>query len=240
MRRRTLITVATFLLVGACGGGGDNTGSSGTTTVSPQDVSVPLQTAVANETNSGMSANFAVSGTVDNVPVSGSGTLTDAPAVATTLNSVPVLETTETVTDTIVQNGTSAQASETTKIFRDPNTFAEVSEDRGGTVVDFPPYTVPASVKPGDGGVLVIGKLFSDSNRTTQIGTVQISFSVVANTSDSALVTFSETDFDNNNVQTAEYDRTFEVDSKGKPKHVKDKVKGKQNGHQVDVEDDDD
>ncbi len=71
MRRRTLITVASLLLVGACGGGGDNTGSSATTTVSPQDVSVPLQTAVANEANSGMSAHFAISGTVDNVPVSG-------------------------------------------------------------------------------------------------------------------------------------------------------------------------
>ncbi|WP_011296120.1 hypothetical protein [Cupriavidus necator] len=239
MRRRTLTTVASLMLVGACGGN-DNTGGSATTTISPQDVSVPLQTAVANEANSGMSINFAISGTVDNVPVSGSGTLTDTPAVATTLKGVPVLETTETVTDTIVQNGTSAQASETMKIFRDPNTFAEVSEDRGGPVVDFPPYTIPASVKPGDGGVLVIGKLSSDDSRTTQIGTVQIAFSVAANTSDSVLVTFSETDLDNNNVQTAEDDRTFEVDSKGKPKHVKDKVKGKHNGHQEDVEEDDD
>lgn len=117
-----------------------------------------------------------------------------------------------------------------------------VSEDRGGPVIDFPPYTIPASVKPGDGGVLIIGTLFSDSSRTSQIGTVQISFSVAVNTAtaDTFLVTFTEIDFDNNNVQTDERDRTFKVDTKGNFKHVKDKIKGKHNGHQKDVEEDDD
>jgi len=229
------------MLLGACGGGGDGSETSSTTVVSPQDVSIPLQTAVANETKSGMSTNFAVSGTVDGAPATGSGTLTDAPAVTTTLNGSTVLETTETVTDTVVQNGAPPiQASGTTEIFRDPTTFAEVGEIRGGPVVDFPTYTIPPSAKPGDGGVLVIGKEFSDESRLTQTGTVQISYGVAADTSDAALVTITETDFDNNNNQTAEDDRTFEVDTKGNPKHIKDKVKGKQNGHQEDVEFDDD
>lgn len=241
MRTGILISVASSILLGACGGGGGD--DSAAVSMSSQNVSVPLQTVVANEVTSGMSASFTVTGTVDNVPVTGTGTLTDAPAVATTLNGAPVFETTETVTDTITENGAPPiHESETTKIFRDPNTFATVSEDRGGPVIDFPPYTIPVSVKPGDGGVLIIGTLFSDSSRTNQIGTVQISFSVAVNTADSGtvLVTFSETEFDNNNVQTDKSDRTFKVDAKGNFKHVKDKIKGKHNGHQKDVEEDDD
>ncbi|WP_254776132.1 hypothetical protein [Ralstonia sp. 25mfcol4.1] len=207
--------------------------------MSPQDVSVPLQTAVANVVMGGMSVNFSISGTADNVAVTGNGTLTDTPGVTTTLNGTTVVETTETMTDTIVLNGTSEQATETMEIFRNPDTFAEVSEDRGGTVVDFPPYTYPASVKPGDGGTLATGKMFSDNTRTNQTGTVELSYSVDPDTSSSVLVTLKEKDFDSNSVQAAEDDRTFEVDTKGKPKHVKDKVKGKHNGHQVDIEDDD-
>jgi len=227
------------MLLGACGGGDDNTGSS--TAISPQDVSVPLQVAVANEVTAGMSTNFAVTGTVDSVPVTGSGTLTDAPAVGATFNGGIALDTKETVTDTITESGMPpAQASTTTDIFRDPTTFAVVGENRGGPVVDFPPYTIPASVKPGDGGVLAIGKEFSDSSMSNQTGTVQLSFGTAADTSDAVQVTFTETDFDNNNVQTAEDDRTFEVDTQGKSKHIKDKVMGKQNGHQENVEFDDD
>jgi len=109
----------------------------------------------------------------------------------------------------------SAPFSVATTIFRNPATFAEISEDLGGQVVDFPDYSYPSMVKAGDSATLVTGTAFSSSARTTKIGTVTRSYSVAADTSTSLLVTFTESVFDNNNVKTADAQTTFRVDTTG-------------------------
>ncbi|KWR91861.1 hypothetical protein [Cupriavidus sp. IDO] len=224
MRKNNLMAVVFTMLLGACGGGGD--GGSSSNSASTQSVSVPLQTAVANEVNNGITVNFSISGTVSGVPVTGSGTLKDDKPVAATFNGAAALKTTETVSGTITVNGVSAPFSVTTIIFRNPATFAEFSEDLGDQVVDFPDYTYPATVKAGDSATLVTGTAFSSSARTTKIGTVTRSYSVAADTSTSLLVTFTETDFDNNSVKTADAQTTFRVDTMGNIQFVSEKVTG--------------
>jgi len=229
MSKTVLLAMLSTMLFGACGGGEDNT-----STASLQNVSVPLQTAVVNQIDNGMSASFTVSGTVDNTATTGSGTITDAPPVATALNGTAVLETTDTVADTLVENGaTVPQQTEMTQILTNPQTGAEVSETRGdGSVVDFPAYTYPTSVKPGDSGTLATGTKFSDPSRTDKTGTVEISYSADSESSDTVKVHIDKKDRDNNNIQQRDEERTFSVDRDGNSKFESRQVKGSDQGHQ--------
>ncbi|MFJ1259298.1 hypothetical protein [Cupriavidus sp. CuC1] len=211
MLKKSLLTLAFAFFLGSCGGGGDGGGSSATT----QTLSVPLLTAVANLVNNGITVKFSISGSSGNTTVTGSGTLTDAPAVAATLNGVAVLKTTETVTGTVVANGNSAPLSASRIFYRNPSTFAVVVDDQGNPYIVFGNYNYPASVKAGDAAMLATGTMFSNSTQATKTGTVTLSYAVAADGANSLLVTFIDSDFDNSNNKTAEGKTTFRVDTSG-------------------------
>ncbi|MFJ1259192.1 hypothetical protein [Cupriavidus sp. CuC1] len=208
---KTLLTLAFAFFLGSCGGGGDGGGSSATT----QTLSVPLLTAVANLVNNGITVKFSISGSSGNTIVTGSGTLTDAPAVAATLNGVAVLKTTETVTGTVMVNGNSAPLSQSRIIYRNSSTFAEVVDDEGNPYIVFGSYGYPEIVRAGDAATLATGTIFSDSTRATKTGTVTLSYAVAADSASSLLVTFIDSNFDNSNNKTAEGQTTFRVDKIG-------------------------
>ncbi|MBV8271203.1 MAG: hypothetical protein JO067_02920 [Cupriavidus sp.] len=237
MSKTVLLAMLSATLLGACGGGEDNT-----STATPQTVSVPLETAVINQVDNGISANFTVAGTVDNTATTGSGTLTDAPPVATALNGTTVLETTDTVTDTLTENGVaSPPQTETTQILTNPQTGAEVSETRSdGSVVDFPPYTIPTSVMPGDSATLTTGTKYSDQSRTDKVGTVDISYSAESESPETVKVHFDKKDKDNNNVQQRDEERTFSIDRDGNSKFESRQVKGSDQGHQDNLDEEED
>ncbi|MBV8271542.1 MAG: hypothetical protein JO067_04650 [Cupriavidus sp.] len=223
--KKILVTTALTMLLGACGGG-DGGGSSGGSSSTTQNVSVPLQTAVANVVNNGITVSFSISGTVGGTAVTGSGSLVDTKAIAGMFNLEAVLQTTETLSGTVMVNGVSAPFSSTRTIFRNPATFAEVAEDLGGPVVIFPAYVYPSKVQAGDSGTLVTGTSFSNASQTTKTGTVVRSFSVAADTSSTLLVTFTESDFDTNNVKLADDQQTLRIDTAGNVQFVSEKVTG--------------
>jgi hypothetical protein len=173
--RRALVAVASAMLLGGCEGGNNNAN-----TTSAQPVSVPLQAAIANEVENGDTASFSVSGTIDNVPVTGSGTLTDSAPVVATFNGATVLETKETITDTVVENGTPSTVTETKEIFTNPNTAAEVGQinDDGSVDVITQVDPIPASAPVGSSGVLGTGIEFSDTTQQTVVGTVEDTYVV--------------------------------------------------------------
>jgi len=225
--KKILVAMALTMLLGACGGGGDGGGGGSSSSSSTmQNVSVPLQTAVANVVNNGITVNFSISGTVGGTAVTGTGSLVDAKAVAGMFNGAAVLQTAETVSGTVMANGVSSQFSSMRTIFRNPATFAEVAEDLGGPVVIFPAYVYPSTVQAGDSGTLVTGTSFSNASQTTKTGTVVRSFSVAADTSTTLLVTFTESDFDTNNVKQADDQQTLRVDTSGNVQFVSEKVTG--------------
>ena len=224
--RRICVAIALTMALGACGGGGGDSGGGGNNNPMPVAVSVPLQTAVANVVNNGISVNFAITGTVAGTAVTGSGTLVDAAAVGAVLNGAAVLKTTETLSGTVMANNVSAPFSSTRMIFRNPATFAEVQEDLGGPVVVFPSYVYPATVQAGDAGTLVTGTSFSAADQMTKTGTVVRSFSVAADTSTTLLVTFLESDFDTNGIKLADDQTTLRVDTSGNVTFVSEVVNG--------------
>lgn len=209
------------MLLDGCGGGG---GGGSASVPAMQGLSVPLQTAVANQVNKGITVGFSVSGTVAGAAVTGSGTLADDPAVAATLNGVSVLKTTEHLSGTLMANGTSATFSSARTIYRNSATCAEIAEDMAGAYIVFPDYVYPSTVRAGDAGPLMTATEYSSSAQTSRIGSISLSYSVAADTTSSLLVTFIEADFDDNNVKTADAQTTFRVDISGTLQFVSLKV----------------
>jgi hypothetical protein len=233
--KRTLAGVIPAVLLGACGGGSSAPASS---TAATQSAAVPMQTAIAQEVDNGVQASVTVSGTIDNTPVTGTGTVDDTPAAATKFQNLAMLETTDTVSDTVVDNGTTVTMTETTQVLVNPSTFAEVAETRSdGSVVVFPPYTYPPTVVPGDSGTLATGTHYSDESQTDVTGSVDLTYDVMPDTSTSDLVVVDETDTNNNNVQTRDEETTYRVDDDGHPDLVSKKDKETSKGHKDNLDD---
>ncbi|MGY2487229.1 hypothetical protein [Cupriavidus sp. CP313] len=216
MSKRFLFLFAFSFLLGSCGGGGDDGSSSEAASPPAQTLTVPLTTAMAALAANGITANFSISGSVENKPVSGSGTLKAGPADSATLNSAVVLKTTETVTGTIITNGNSEPFSGTRFIFRNSATFAVVAIDQGADgYAAFADYTFPATVKAGDSGPLATATIFSDNTQAAKLGSLTQSFSVAVDSGATLLVTFLDTEFDNSNARVGEEETTFRIDTSG-------------------------
>lgn len=173
--RHALVALATAMLFGGCGGGSNNA-----STTSAQPVSVPLRAAITNEVDNGDTASFSVSGTIDNVAVAGSGTLTDSAPVVVKFNGAAVFESNETITDALVENGTPVTVTETKQIFTNPETSAEVGQinDDGSVDVITQINPIPTSAPVGSSGVLGEGIEYSNSSEQTIVGTVEETYTV--------------------------------------------------------------
>ncbi|BDB28881.1 hypothetical protein CTP10_R62940 (plasmid) [Cupriavidus sp. P-10] len=215
MSKRFLLVLAISFFLGGCGGGDDDNDGTGAASTPVQPLTVPLTTAMASLAANGLTANFSISGTVENVPVSGSGTLIATPFVATSLDNTSVLRTTETVSGTVVANGNSAPFSNTRAIFRNTVTYAVMVIDEGDAFVVFADYTIPPTVKAGDSGPLATATIFSDSTRATKVGTLIELYSVATDTGSSLLLTLIDKMFDNSNARIAEDETTFRIDTSG-------------------------
>ncbi|MEX3942098.1 hypothetical protein AB4Y44_21550 [Paraburkholderia sp. BR10937] len=238
--RRTVVAVISAVLLGGCGGGSNNT-----STASAQPVSVPLQAAFANEVDNGDTASFSVSGTIDNVSVTGSGTLTDSPPVVATFNGATVLETRQTITDTVVENGVPITVTETKAIFSDPGTSAEVGQinDDGSVDVITQIDPIPASAPVGSSGVLGEGIEYSNSSEQTTVGTVEETYAVgsgAGSAGGSSTATCDVVDVvkevkDNNKNQIRKSEKKTCVDDRGNSRFVSGEEHERDNGRDDDL-----
>lgn len=215
MSKRFLLLLACAFILGSCGGGDDDGGNGGQASAPAQTLAVPLPTAMASLAANGLTADFSISGTAENVPVTGSGALQATPFVAAMLNGATVLKTTETVTGTLMANGNSTPFSGTRTIFRNASTYVLVAIDEGTAFAVFADYTFPLTVKAGDSGPLATATIFSDSTQATKLGSLTQSYAVIADTGSSLLVTFLDKAFDNGNARVGEEETTFRIDTSG-------------------------
>jgi hypothetical protein len=212
MLKNRLTPLLLFGLLSGCGGGG-----GGSTT----PVSVPLLSSQASLVNNGFSANFTLSGVVGtaNATASGSGTVTDAKAIAATLNGASVLQTNETITGTLTANGNNADLGQTVVYYRNPSTYALMVEDSSVAHIVYPPYEYKQTVIAGDKGSLATAEVFA-TDKTTKIGTLALSYSVAADSANSLLVTFTGDEFNTGNAKCDSVSNIFRVSTDGTSKLV--------------------
>lgn len=184
MRIFQFIAAATLLsLLAACGGGG----SSGTPTqpVTPQPVvvidpnlTVPLQTAMANLVNNGFSLPYIWS----YAGQTGSGTLTMGTPTSVTFTS-GVLSGTVALKSVVI-NGTSSAIT-----YFNPADYTILAKQVGTRSYLCTPYSMPSTVKAGDTGTLgscTTGGLFADTTSGV--------YSVASDRADSLLASYIETE----------------------------------------------
>lgn len=190
-----LIAVATFLLSG-CGGGGGGTAAAPAPVIDP-NLTVPVQTAIANLVNKGMNRAFTVTGWIDNsttntpVPradITGSGTLTIGTPTAATFNGSSVLRSTEVITGTVTVNGRQSSIASSGTTFYNSSNYTIAGTVVGGETTFIAPYTYPTTVKAGNTGSFgnstsggLDGGLFATTSTTV--------YTVASDTATSLLVT---------------------------------------------------
>ncbi len=181
------------LVLAACGGGGGGASSTPVVVADP-NMTVPIQTAVANLVNNGFSKNFTATGWVNNstlanpipnTPIAGSGTLTVGPPTAVTFTSGPLTGTAALQSVAII-TGT---APSTATTYYNPSNYTILATYDGTNTIYYSPYNYPSTVKAGDTGPLGSGTTggFLPTTTTSQ-------YSVASDTASSLLVTLMSTE----------------------------------------------
>lgn len=185
------LSLVGIMLIG-CGGGGDS--PTAPAVVVDPNLTVPLQTAMANLVNNGFSKPYTLSGWVDNstlanpnqplAPLSGSGALAIGTPTSGTVTSGPLTGTTVLQSVAIF---TGAVASSIIYYFS-PADYTILAISDATKTYYYTPYTLPATVKAGN-----TGSIGSSSTTGGFATTTTGVYSVASDRVDSLLVTFIET-----------------------------------------------
>lgn len=178
----SLLIVAGVL--SACGGGGGGAAAPVASTSA-----FPLNTIWTNVYTTAASNNYTISGTVNGVSVTGSGTATFGNVSAGTFESIAGFQRTTTATGNVVANGTTTPLNSSSIDWTDTN-YAPTGES-GGTdyVVVTGTPTIPANVHVNDTGSLYTANRYSDNSKTGFRGTKTVTYVVEADTATTALIT---------------------------------------------------
>jgi hypothetical protein len=176
---RTYLAACFAILIPACGGGNNAPMQY------PPTYNYDLQAGMAKMVANGLSSNVALSGTVTVNGVAtaftGSGTFTRPPAVSASFNGTAALSQTTTVAGSITAAGqTSPYSTSVTDYYASSDSafLGEVSASEYDVAQT--PFLFPTSVVGGSSGTLGTLSRYTDSTMSVTLGTVQVSYSVLA------------------------------------------------------------
>ena len=210
--------LATVLLV-ACGGGGGGGSSSSSTTPAPATaVTVPLLAAIQSSVSTSHAYNFNVTGywaTTGNT-LTGSGSRTVSAGVSSVVSGTTYTKVTGTTLGSATAvNGTVLNLNTTGLEYLNPTTYASVIIDDGDAYAVYSTYTYPTTVTSGDTGQYATAVIYSDSTRSTVIGTATFTYVTSANTSDSITMKQIVNVYNTGNQQTLQSVSTSTISTAG-------------------------
>jgi hypothetical protein len=204
------------LLLAACGGGG---GSSSTPAA---NVSYPLLQAMQYALAHGLQNTLPASGTAvsNNVsyPVSGSLTLTSSTGSNTTFNNIAnSIQTVDTVSGNLIINSINVPFNSTGTSYYNSNyqPFGDVTSGR--YCVSSSPGSYPTTATAGMTGSLTTYNCYSDSTKTTLVGTNVDSYVTTANANGNLNLQVLTHMYDATNVQIATGSTTYQISPSGIP-----------------------
>lgn len=203
----------TVALVSACGGGGGGGGS----TPPPPVVSTEtfqLRTAYANYFNETKSLPFTLTGTVQEVAVTGSGTYTLGNVTNANFEGGVVLAKTSTVAGSFSGGGRTFPLNVTELTYADSNYNPLGFSDSDEYEVITNQTPIPPTVKVNDSGVWYSSDLYSDSSKTQKTGTKTVTYVLQPDTATTALLRLIATEKDNNGARTVNT-TTFRITPSG-------------------------
>ena len=185
---RTLgIAIACSTILFGCGGGG---GGGSTTAPAPVASTAMFQILpeIANDFNSVGTKPFSITGTRAGVPVTGNGTVTSGSISATVFEGVTALKKSQTVSATITVSGTSIPISSTTTVYVDSSYKPLGSVDSSEYSVLVGALTIPSTAKVYDTGTAYTMNRYSDSSKVTRVGSKAVTYTIMPDTADTALL----------------------------------------------------
>ena len=215
-----LITIAATFVLSACGGGGGDGGSSTDTApvvvvppvVNPTQPALStysLQTAYAALVKAGSTVNYAVTGSC-----SGTASFAATPASSTTFNGVAAQQVTNTSTLSLtncVGNSATTQSyyDSSFNLLGNATTAANSYGFVDGTAV------LPAAATVGSSGNFGTLKVYSDSAKATQVGTIVLSYALATETSTTELFTLTSKSYNLSNTLLQTQAQTYRVQANG-------------------------
>lgn len=193
MKKYLQLVCAVFLttFIAACGGGGS---SGPPAPVTSTDI-FQVRTAYVNYFNDSRSLPFTISGTIFGVNVTGSGTLTQSGVTGGIFEGLPVLQKVNTVTFTVIANGTPATSAVTSTSYADSNYVPKGSSD-GEYRVIVNAVNIPATARVNDTGVWFTENVYLASDKAILLGTSVTSFALQPDTASTAILQIIQTDKD--------------------------------------------
>ncbi len=193
-------------VLASCGGGGGSGGGSSTPAATTADYA--LSRAYTNYVNEGQSINFSVSGNC-----SGTGTLTIGIPALTAFLAASAYGSTETLT--LNTNACSLTSNTRTLYYNSTPAQIGFSIQNGEFGVAQAPIALPGQVAVGDSGTLGTFNVWTDSTQTVSAGTLVFTYSVMADTSTSAIVQVTKDSYNTSMVLTQSQIEDYRITSSG-------------------------
>lgn len=206
---KLFLAITVLLGLSACGGGG----GGASTPVASTDT-FQLRAAYVNYLTDTRSAPFTVSGTVEGINVTGSGTTTQGGLTNTTFERLPALQKVSVVTATLSANGQSLPLSATTTTYVDSN-YNPLGSDGADYEVVSGSVTIPTTAKVNDAGVWYSSTLYSSSAKTSRSGTATVSFVMEPDTASTALLKILRIEKDPSGITTSSSSISFRMTPSG-------------------------
>ncbi|MEY4099500.1 MAG: hypothetical protein RL300_671 [Pseudomonadota bacterium] len=187
-----LIAVACLAaFIAACGGGG----SDGPPPPVTSTEIFQVRTAYVNYFNDSRSLPFTISGTFSGVSISGNGVLTQSSVTNGTFEGAPVLQKVNTVTATVVANGSSAPLAVSSTSYADSN-YVPKGSSNGEYRVVMSAVNIPVTAMVNDTGIWFNENVYSASDKASLLGTSSTSFVMLPDTASTAILKIIQTDKD--------------------------------------------
>jgi len=192
--------------IGSCSGGGGSGNSN---------LSFPIQAARINEITTPLTTVGSYSGTVEGYAASGSVTVSTSALSTAVFEGVNRSAKSTTESGTISYNGNSIPTNSTSIDYYDAsaNFYGYTSPYSYGLVISRTP--IPVSVRVGDSGNLHILNRYTDSTKLTLSAVVTTTYSVEADTANTALVKISIVEKNTLGVVTSQDVLTYRITSSG-------------------------
>ena len=218
----TLVFLATAIILSACGGGGGGGASDSGSAAASSSKTFPINVAIANAVVSGFDAPFVVSGTASSgttsASVTGQGSYSWVPAITATFDSRSALDAATVASLSLTVNGNTVSTPSTFHQYFSTGNFYPLGQidAEDGTyylVTLFSGWPVAARV--GDSGTLGTVTIYTDYNRTAISGYQQWSYTIEADTAETAIFAWTSVETDPNHANPSTQTDRYRVTSAG-------------------------
>jgi hypothetical protein len=198
---RLILVASTVASLLGCGGGGGG-GTPAATVPVASTTTFQIRLANANATQQTSTLPFTVAGTINGVAVIGSGSVTRGNITSTAFETQTALQKVITTSGTYTKNGTTVPLSTVSTSYTDANYLPLGSYSDAEYAVVQGTANIPVTAQINDTGIVYTAIRYTNSSKTSTIGTMTATFTLLPDTANTALLRVIRVYKDNGSIVT--------------------------------------